>query len=96
MKIDPALKHDLKTYIRERLQNKGGKAYVTIVAPYTLGEAELATLKKKVPMLIDAHISLEVDESVMAGIIIRYGSRMIDLSLRSELHKLEQTLYETA
>ncbi len=96
MKIDPALKTDLKNYIRERLTNKTGQAYVTIVAPYELGAEELNLLKKKIHLLENAHISVEVDKSIMAGVVIKYGSRMIDLSLRSELQKLQHTLYETA
>jgi F0F1-type ATP synthase delta subunit len=32
----------------------------------------------------------------MAGIIIQYGSQMIDLSLKSEIKKLEHRLYDTA
>lgn len=96
MKIDPALKQDLKNYIRDRLSNKSGKAYVTVVAPYEIGQQELDLLKKKIHLLENAHITVEVDKSIMAGVVIKYGSRMIDLSLRSELQKLQHTLYETA
>ena len=96
MNIDPALKNDLKNYVRDRIQNKSGKAYITIIAPYELGQEEIEMLKKKIPLLKDAHITVETDSSLMAGVVIKYGSRMIDLSLRSELQKLQHTLYETA
>ena len=96
MKIDSALKQDLKNYIRDRLLNKGGKAFVTVAAPYELKHEELEMLKKKISMLNDAHITVEVDPTILAGVIVKYGSRMIDLSLRSELQKLAHTLYETA
>lgn len=95
MKIDPELKQDLKNYLQQRLREEA-KGKVTILAPYKLSNEEIDTLKKKIDILQDADITTEKDESMLAGIIIRYGSRMIDLSLKTELQKLEKTLYETA
>jgi F0F1-type ATP synthase delta subunit len=93
MKLNPQLKQDLITYIKDRMKGKAAPK-VTLVAPYKLSSSEVDSIIKKLS-LNGAQVTTEVDESLMAGIIIRYGSQVIDLSLKSELHKLEQTLYET-
>lgn len=95
MKLNPQLKQDLINYIKDRQKGKI-KPKVSVVAPYKLSDDELRSLKKKIGLLNEAEVSVEVDTNIMAGIIIKYGSQVIDLSLKSELHKLEQTLYETA
>ncbi len=95
MKFSPQLKQDLINYIKDRQKGKV-KPKVTVVSPYKLSDDELKTLKRKVELLNEADISVEVDQNIMAGVIIKYGSQVIDLSLKSELLKLEQMLYETA
>jgi F0F1-type ATP synthase delta subunit len=95
MKFNPQLKQDLINYIKDR-QKGNIKPKVVVIAPYELSSSELDAIKQKVPLLKEAQVSVEVDKTIMAGIIIKYGSQVIDLSLNSELHKLEQTLYETA
>ena len=95
MKFNPQLKQDLINYIKER-QAGNIKPKITVVAPYKLSDSELQDLKKKVSLLKEAQILVEVDKNIMAGIVIKYGSQVIDLSLKTELHKLEQMIYETA
>lgn len=92
MKIDQNLKEDLKQYVQNRLAHQ--KNMVTLVAPYTLSNEEIQTLIKNVPTLKDAEITQEIDNDIMAGVVIKFGSKMIDLSLKSELQKLQQKLYE--
>jgi len=96
MKINPGLKEDLKSYIKRRLAEEGVTVYVMIVAPYMLGDEEITLLKNKIPELKAAKIVTEVDPDIMAGILIKYGSSVIDLSLKTQLQTFAQTLYETA
>ncbi len=93
--MNPQLRQDLVNYLKDKLRNKS-KPKITLIAPYELSEAELEELKKKIPLLSETELILKVKPEIMAGIIIRYGSQMIDLSLKSEIKKLEHTLYETA
>jgi len=95
MKLNPEVKKDLISYLRNRMRGDA-KPVVEIVAPYALSQSEINELKTKIELLDKAEIKTSVDKSMLAGIIIRYGSQMIDLSLKNELQKLEQTLYETA
>lgn len=95
MKLDTAVKQDLVSYLKNRLSGKT-KPRVKVIAPYKLTSEELNVLKKKIEFLSEADIEQEIDTTMLAGVIIQYGSQMLDLSLKNELQKLEQTLYETA
>ncbi|MFA9288429.1 MAG: F0F1 ATP synthase subunit delta [Weeksellaceae bacterium] len=94
MKIDPELKQDLRKYLKSRMDAEQ-QAQVTIVAPHKLSKEDVKSLQQKFPMLAKAEITQEIDTALIAGVVIRFGSRMIDLSLQSQLQKLEKTLYET-
>lgn len=95
MKLNPQVKQELLAYLKDRLRNKT-KPKITVVAPYALSEQEIVELKRKIPMLSEAELTITVEAQIMAGIIIKYGSQMIDLSLQSEIKKLEHRLYDTA
>jgi F0F1-type ATP synthase delta subunit len=92
MKIDPNLKEDLKQYIQNRITHQ--KSVVTLISPYKLSNEEIQSFMNHLPLLKDAEIKQEINTDIMAGVIIKFGSKMIDLSLTSELQKLQQKLYE--
>ncbi|MDA1317200.1 MAG: F0F1 ATP synthase subunit delta [bacterium] len=94
MIIEPKLKADLKAYLLDRLKTKK-VAKVVIRAPYMLGDQEIDMLKQRIEMLHQATIYQEVDEKILAGCIIQFGSQVIDLSLNRQLQTLEHILYET-
>lgn len=85
MKIDPQLKSELKKYLLEKMQQE---RVVHIVSPYPLSENEMSKLKNNFAMLKDARIENEVDKSLVAGVVIKFGSQMIDLSIKGELQEL--------
>ncbi|OGK38134.1 hypothetical protein A3F03_05050 [Candidatus Roizmanbacteria bacterium RIFCSPHIGHO2_12_FULL_41_11] len=91
MKINPALKEELKRYLRNRLQSSNKR--VVITSPYLMGDQDLRKIQEKFPFLREAKIITEVDKSLIGGFIIKFGSKMIDLSLRSELQSLKQRIY---
>lgn len=92
MKIDQHIKQELHKMYKE-IRERGG--IVEVTAPYRLSDLEIAALKKTFPMIRAAELILHVDQSLIAGVIIKYRSKMIDLSLRSELKNLTQLLYES-
>lgn len=95
MHIDPVLKEDLKAYLQEKLKNNQ-RPRIVIRAPYRLDDADIQALQKKIHLLENADIRTEVDGKLLAGIVIQFGSSVIDLSLDAQLQTLEHTLYETA
>ncbi len=96
MHIDPQLKTEIKEYIRKKLLEVDRHPLVTIISAYSLDEKEVSELKAKIGGLEKAILHFEVDQSLLAGVIIKYGSRMIDFSLKSELQTLQHLLYESA
>ena len=50
------------------------------------------TLKKSVGK--DVKISSTVDESLIGGLVVKVGSRMIDTSIRAKLSKLQNVMKE--
>jgi len=94
MQIDEALKQELKQYILDRQKKQQQK--VLIKAPFKLSSVEMDKLDLLFPFLKNAEIQTEVDESLLAGVVIEFGSKRIDLSLISELHKLKQLIYDIA
>ena len=51
-----------------------------------------ATLKERVGR--DVKINLAVDESLIGGLVVKVGSKMIDTSVRSKLNALQNTMKE--
>ena len=69
-------------------------AEVVSAKPLTKGQAEelAATLKKSVGK--DVKIAATVDESLIGGLVVKVGSRMIDTSLRAKLANLQNMMKE--
>jgi F-type H+-transporting ATPase subunit delta len=69
-------------------------AEVTSAKPLTQAQTEAlaATLKKNVGK--DVKVDVTVDKSLIGGMIVRVGSRMIDSSIRSKLSHLQNVMKE--
>lgn len=86
------MKEELKKHFLAKIKEKNDE--VTIVSAYALSKSEIEGLKKAVPVIKSSKVNNEVDESLIAGYIIRKGSKMIDLSLQQQLRKLQQQSHE--
>lgn len=93
MKINPRLKEELKAYLKNRLRHDPRQ--VVIVSSYKLNGKELDNIKNEIAVLKNAQVVNEVDPSLMAGIILRFDSKMIDLSLGGELFQLQKRIHES-
>lgn len=91
MKIDPEIVQELKKAYNT-IRNSDGKVKVT--AAHDMSDSEKKALVEKLPMLKNADITYEKDPSILAGVVITFGSKMIDLSLRNELTNLQHFIYE--
>ncbi len=69
-------------------------AEVTSAKPLTKAQTEelAATLKKSVGK--DVKIDVTVDESLIGGLVVKVGSRMIDTSIRAKLAHLQNIMKE--
>ncbi|MEK7097168.1 MAG: F0F1 ATP synthase subunit delta [Patescibacteria group bacterium] len=93
MKINPKLKQELKSFLMNKIQKEQNR--VTVISAYELSADEKKSLSgKKFSDLNWKEAIYQVDRSVIAGVIIKAGSKTIDLSLAGSLSKLSNTLYE--
>jgi F0F1-type ATP synthase delta subunit len=92
MKINLKLKNDLKKFLLEKIQKEQNLVYV--LSSDRLDDEEKKDLEEKFAELNWKEAIYEIDKSVIAGIIIKVGSKTVDLSLSGSLSKLANTLYE--
>lgn len=92
MKINPLIKANIRRYLETLLQEEKNK--ITITSSHELSQDELSTLFDSIPMLKKAAIEYKIDAQTMAGVIIKIGSKIIDLSLQGQLLKLKDYMYE--
>lgn len=92
MHIDPNLKEDLKSYLLEKIHQS--KLIVTIVSAYPLEQHEMNQVAQKFEGMHNATIKNEIDKSILAGYIIKFGTKMIDLSLKRRLEDVSMSLLE--
>lgn len=92
MKINPKLKDDLKGFLMDKLKKE--QNLVVVLSADSLEASEKQALVKKFPDLNFQGAIYKIDKSVIAGVVIKVGSKTIDLSLSGSLLKLSNTLYE--
>lgn len=93
MKINSDLKRELSHYLREKLAKD--KKKVVVVSPYPLSVEEMGMFTRSIPLIKNSELVNEVDKNLLSGIIIKFGTKMIDLSLNSRLQILKNVMYET-
>ncbi len=94
MKIKPRLKEEVKKYLLEKQQEEKNK--VVITSAHKLTENELKLIQDLVPEIRGKKIDEEIDDSLIAGVIIRRGSKIWDLSLKQQLMSLQHRVNEIA
>jgi F0F1-type ATP synthase delta subunit len=92
MKIKPRLKEELRKYILNKLRNESKKA--TLISSHKLTQEQIDEIKIKFPRLMGKKISLVTDDELLAGFIIKEGSKITDLSLRAKLLQFKKTINE--
>ncbi len=86
MKLSKQIKEELQTYLRDRLNAR--EIRTQIIAPYELSQGEVEDIKSKVPLIKNSAVDVVVDKSILAGVIIKHGSKLIDYSLKSKVESL--------
>lgn len=92
MKIDPNIKEDLKRYLEQKIKEE--KKQVTIISAYKLSDKEINALYNNFPFLRNSNPKFKIDMNLIAGVIIKIGTKIIDLSINSQLHNLRNIAYE--
>ncbi len=92
MAIDPDIKEELKNILEEK--NIAKKQLAMVVSSYKLSDAELDNIKKSFPILKKYFLFNRVDNKIQAGFIIKFDSKVVDLTLRSQLNNFKKITYE--
>ena len=81
----------MREFLNE-VARRRGEITVEVFSPFKLDKKEEDDLKKIILNKINAkNISLltHIDSSLLGGLIVKYGSKMIDTSIRTKLNNLE-------
>ncbi|MEO0821978.1 MAG: F0F1 ATP synthase subunit delta [Pseudomonadota bacterium] len=84
------------TLFRERLAAHRGEVTAEVTAARALTEAQQTALAEALKGKMGREVALDirVDDSLIGGLIVKVGSKMIDTSIRSKLAALKTTMRE--
>ena len=91
MKLDPKLKDDIKRFLKERIKKDSEK--VTLISSIKLNDEEKDLLFKKIPDLSKREIEEQIDPGILAGVVVKSGSKIFDASLLGQLNNLKRITY---
>ena len=86
-----AIKEIISAFNKE-VEIKRGKVSAEVVSAIPLDEKRIAQIHKSILSISgakDVSLKMRVDSSLIGGLVIRIGSRMIDTSLKTKLKRLE-------
>ena len=80
----------IRAYLAE-LAARRGEVTAEVSSAMALDEAQTAALTDQLRKVMGAKVQVEatVDPSLLGGLIVKVGSRMVDASLRTKLNKLQ-------
>lgn len=92
MKINPQLQSVLDKHFGKELSQMQDK--VVIISTYHMKQDEVDAILDKFPHLKNKSVENVVEPDIIGGFVIKFGSKLIDLSLLTQLQSLQQKLYE--
>lgn len=82
--------------LRDLIAEENGEVTAEVAAAKALSKPQLDKLAKSLKASVgkDVKIEMSVDESLIGGLIVKVGSKMIDTSIRSKLGNLQNAMKE--
>jgi len=82
--------------LREMLAEERGEVTAEVTSAKALTKAQADKLAKALKAQVGKAVSIKetVDESIIGGLIVKVGSKMIDTSIKSKLNALQNTMKE--
>jgi len=86
----------LAKVLRERLADERGEVTAEVTTAKALTKAQMDKLAKTLKEKVGKAVTIQetVDESIIGGLIVKVGSKMIDTSIKSKLSALQNTMKE--
>jgi F-type H+-transporting ATPase subunit delta len=84
------------TRLRAMIADAKGEVTAEVTSAIALSEAQSAQLAETIKSKVgkDVKINTTVDESLIGGLVVKVGSKMIDTSIRSKLNSLQNAMKE--
>ena len=78
------------------LAHHNGEVSASVVTAHKLTKTQLDALKVKLKSMVGSDVNVDTDEdaSLLGGMVVKIGSRMIDSSLKTKLANLEESMKE--
>ncbi len=85
-----ALPEMIESYLH-RLAEKRGEVTAHVVSAQDLSPAQREAVNEQLRKAVGRKVAvdIEVDPSLLGGLVVKVGSRMVDASLKSKLHRLQ-------
>ena len=85
-----ALSGIIRAYL-EKLASHRGEVTADVVSAHPLSDSQVTALEDSLKKALGGKVAIasRVDPSILGGLIVKVGSRMIDSSLRTQLQKLK-------
>nr|WP_214650040.1 F0F1 ATP synthase subunit delta [Palleronia pontilimi] len=82
--------------LRDMIAREKGEITADVSAATELSDAQKKKLAETLKASVgrDVNINLSVDESLIGGLVVKVGSKMIDTSIKSKLAALQNTMKE--
>jgi F-type H+-transporting ATPase subunit delta len=89
---------DMIRDFRTLVAHHKGETAATITVAETPNDAHLAAIKDALKAVTkkDVQVEVKVDPSIIGGLIVKLGSRMVDTSLRSKLNAIKHAMKEVS
>jgi F-type H+-transporting ATPase subunit delta len=89
---------DMVRDFRTLVAHHRGETQATITVAETPNDAHLAAIKDALKAVTkkDVQVEVKVDPSIIGGLIVKLGSRMVDTSLRSKLNAIKHAMKEVS
>ena len=86
----------LVSTLQERLAEERGEVTAEVTTAKALTKAQSDKLSKTLKAQVGKAVTIKetVDESIIGGLIVKVGSKMIDTSIKSKLDALQNTMKE--
>ena len=86
----------LLTELRARIAEHKGEVAADVVSAKALSEPQKAALQEALSASVgrDVKLTATVDETLIGGLVVKVGSRMIDTSIKAKLRTLQNTMKE--
>ncbi len=82
------------TAFQEMLAGRRGETTAEVISAKALSKAQLTALSEALTNTVGSKVTLSptVDSELLGGLVVKVGSRMVDSSLRTKLHRLRLSM----